>query len=78
MKVSHRGHEIEVKRDRCMGGWSVLYYSIFRESDGYECLSGFTEDTSSVREYVGYMKERIDAELAEKDPWGASTQEAKA
>lgn len=77
MKVLYRGHEIEVKREKCMGGWSLLYYNIFRTSDGYECASGFTEDSSPVRTYVGYMKERVDAELAEQDPWGAASPEAK-
>lgn len=70
MAEEYRGHEIEVSREPCMGGWPMLYYSIFRASDGYECTSGFTEDQSSVKEYMGYMKERIDAELAEDDPWG--------
>lgn len=70
MRVVHRGHEIDVKRDRCMGGWSQLYVSIFRVSDGHECLSFHTDDASPVRDYVGYMKERVDAELADADPWG--------
>ena len=70
MKATYKGHEIDVRRERCMGGWPMLYYSIFRVSDGCECTSGFTEDASTVREYVGYMKERIDAELSEADPWG--------
>jgi hypothetical protein len=70
VKIVYRGHEIDVRREQCMGGWSNLYYSIFRVSDGYECTSGFTEDTSSVRTYMGYMKERVDAELSEADPWG--------
>ncbi len=75
MKVVYRGHEIDVRRERCMGGWPLLYYSIFRVSDGHECTSGFTEDTSPVRAYVGYMKERVDAELAEDDPWGEKASE---
>lgn len=78
MKTEYRGHEIEVKRERCMGGWTMLYYSIFRISDGYECTSGCTEDTSPVRTYVGYMKERVDAELAEDDPWGYMQQRGAA
>ena len=77
MKISYRGHEIEVKREQCMGGWPLLYYSIFREREGYECLSGFTEDTSPVRTYIGYMKERVDAELADQEPWGEAAPEAK-
>ena len=70
MKTFYRGHEIEVKRQRSMGGWPMLYYSIFRASDGYECTSGCTEDSTPVREYLKYMKERVDNELAEADPWG--------
>jgi len=53
-----------------MGGWSQLFYSIFRISDGYECTSGFTTDESPVHVYMKYMKERVDAELAEETPWG--------
>lgn len=69
MKTVYRGHELEAKRERCLGGWDLLYYSIFRVSDGYECDSGFTSDESPVRTYIGYMKERVDAELAEDNPW---------
>ena len=54
---------------------SLLYYSIFRLSDGYECTSGFTEDTSRANVYVGYMRDRIDAELADPDPWGEKAKE---
>jgi hypothetical protein len=68
--VSYRGHTIDVKRDRAMGGWQSIYYSIFRESDSYECTSGFSaEDRTPVRDFVKHMKERVDAELAESDPW---------
>ena len=74
MKAEHRGYEIDVRRAKCMGGWSMLYYSIFRLSDGYECISGCTEDSSPVRTYVGYMKERIDAELADPNPWGETVE----
>lgn len=70
MKAVHRGYEISVTREKSMGGELLLYYSIFRISDGFECTSGFTYDESAVHTYIGYMKERIDAELKEDDPWG--------
>lgn len=70
MKIIYRGYEIDVRRERSMGGRSMLYYSIYRISDGYECVAGCTTDSSTVREYVRFMKERIDNELAEADPWG--------
>ena len=70
MKVVYRGHEIEAKREKCLAGYSLLYFSVFRESDGYECTSGYTTGSDTAREMVGYLKERVDAELASDDPWG--------
>lgn len=69
MKVSYRGHEIDVHRAKCMAGYSLLYYSIFRESDGYECTSGYEDSAETVRDKVKQFKERVDNELAEADPW---------
>ena len=69
MKSIYRGHEIEVTRDRCLGGWQQMYYSIFRVSDGYECLSGFEDSAETVRDKMKQLKERVDAELKEADPW---------
>ena len=69
MKKTYRGHEIIVKRERCLGGWDQLYYTIVRIADGYICADSFTEDTSPVPTYMKYMKERVDAELLEQDPW---------
>lgn len=69
LKEVYRGHEIELSREKCLGGWDQLYYSIFRVSDGYECTSGFTSDESNLRTYMGYMRKRVDAELTSDDPW---------
>lgn len=69
LKETHRGHTIELSRENCLGGWEMLYYSIFRDSDGYECVSNFTTDESPLDVFMGYMKERIDDELAQDDPW---------
>ena len=69
MKQVYRGHEIDVRRVRSLGGDVLLYFSIYRESDGYECAAGFTTGDDTVRDYMRYMRERIDAELATDDPW---------
>jgi len=69
MKTTYRGHEIDVHRDMCLGGWQMLYYSIFRLSDGFECVSGFEDSAETVRDKIKQFKERIDRELAEDDPW---------
>jgi hypothetical protein len=70
MKAAYKGHEIDVKRERAMGGWQSIYYSIFRQSDRYECMSGFSaEDRTPIAQFMRLMKERVDAELAERNPW---------
>jgi len=69
VKQVYRGHEIDVRRERSLGGDMLLYFSIYRESDGYECECDFTTGDDTVRDYMRYMRERIDAELATEDPW---------
>lgn len=69
MKTIYRGHEIDVHRDQCLGGWGMLYFSITRISDGYECLCSFEDSAEKVRDKIKELKERVDNELAEDDPW---------
>lgn len=69
VKISYRGHEIHVYRDRCLGGWSMLFFSIFRESDLYECTSGFEDSAGTVRGMAASLKRQVDQELARRDPW---------
>jgi hypothetical protein len=69
MKVSYRGHEIEAKRERSMTGDVLLFYSVFRESDGYECASGFSYTSDTAQVFIDHLKARVDAELACDDPW---------
>ncbi|HZJ99495.1 MAG TPA: hypothetical protein VFC79_05795 [Tissierellaceae bacterium] len=69
MKVVYRGHEIEVTREKCLGGWSELYTSVFRLSDGLECICSVEDSAEKIVDQVRYMKERIDEELALENPW---------
>lgn len=59
----------DVNREQSLGGDSLLYYSIFRLIDGYECTSGFSSGSETEEEFTQLMRERIDAELQEDDPW---------
>jgi len=70
MKITYRGYEIEAHREKCMAGYSLLYYSIFRESDGFECTSGFQDSSETVPDMINLLKGRVDAELLDPDPWG--------
>lgn len=70
MRQIYRGHEIDVRRERCLGGWDRRYFTVVRQRDGYSCEEDGTDGGDTVREYVRDMKERIDAALADDDPWG--------
>ena len=45
-------------------GYPLLYVSIFRESDGYECTSFCEDSAEKVRDMVKHMRARVDAEQA--------------
>lgn len=43
---------------------------IFRKSDGFECLSSFEDSNETVRSKIVQLKDCIDAEELEENPWG--------
>lgn len=59
MKVTYRGCEIEAKRDTALGGWTEIYWSVFRVRDQYELMSGFG-DYDTVRGAIRGLKECVD------------------
>jgi hypothetical protein len=75
MKVAYKGHEIDVTREKCLGGWSTLYYAIFRESDGYECMSGFEDSAETVASMVKTLKQTVDEEIKSDNPWMENEEE---
>ncbi len=70
MKISYSGYEIAAHRERSLGGDLMLFWSIFRESDGFEADSGFSTGSDTARDFIEYMKDRVDAEIAADNPWG--------
>jgi len=61
MKKIYKGYEIDVFKDRAMGGWNSIYYSVYRESDGLEVIADFVADSDdTVRTIMGCMIERVD------------------
>ena len=66
MIARYRDYTINVQREE---GW--LCVAVLRDFDEYICVENYYPDCSdTVREMVKYMKERVDAELSEDDPWG--------
>lgn len=63
---------MEVRREKCLGGWPMLYFTIIRGSDGYICVDGFEDSDEKVYDKVKQLKARIDAELKSDDPWEES------
>lgn len=74
MTINYRGFDIQVVREKCMAGYPLLYFSVYRKSDGWEFICSFTEGSDTVRDYIRYMKERVDGLL--KDPSEEILQEA--
>ncbi len=70
MTTIHRGYEIYVTCEKSLGGDRLMYYSIFRVSDDYECDSGFESSSETVLSMTENLKARVDAELQLLDPWG--------
>ena len=60
MQVDYKGFKIDVRREKCLGGWSLLYYDIFRISDGYHLVGSFEDSAETVREKVKQCKEIVD------------------
>lgn len=60
MTVVYRGFDIDVTKEKCMAGYKLTYYSIFRKSDGYELTSGYSDDNDTVRTWIKIMKGRVD------------------
>ncbi len=63
MRKLYRGFEIDVARQKSMAGYRLMYYSIFRKSDGYEVTSGYSDDSDTVWTWLTMMKHRVDGFL---------------
>lgn len=59
--VKYRGFSLHAYREESMGGWEMLYYSIFRDRDGLEVSSGFYDGSESPKEYIEYLKKDVDS-----------------
>lgn len=75
MKVSYKGYELEVTREESSGGDELLYFSIYRQSDWFECVYDFEDSSETVRDKMEQLKQRVDNELKEDDPWGEKAEE---
>lgn len=73
MEIEYRGFKIIVNREKAMGGWSSIYYSIVRISDEWFMDDGFSvEDSTPLKDFADGLKTRVNEyyehpELYEED-----------
>lgn len=60
MKCSYRGYEINVDREECLAGYSLLYFSVYREADGLEIICDYEDSAEKVHDMTKFMKNRVD------------------
>lgn len=56
----YKGFEIDVSREPSLGGDILLYYSIFRESDGWCLEDSFSSGEDNVLSFTNYLKAHVD------------------
>ena len=66
MIINYKGFEIDVRREKCMAGYNLVYRNVFRISDGYQLWGDFSDDEDTIRTHINCMKFHIDEYL--KDP----------
>lgn len=64
----YRGYRIHISKQKCMAGYYLTYFDIFRKKDGYEFVCDFTEGSDTVTQMLGFMKDRVDDKIETKRP----------
>ena len=60
MKIKYRGFELEVKKERSLGGDYPLYITAYRLEDGYEYISEYEYSEEKVKDRMDSLKNNID------------------
>lgn len=60
MKVKYKGFQIEVNRETSLAGYKMIYFRVFRISDGLFIVDDFEDSIDSLKTYVEAMKQRVD------------------
>lgn len=60
IKISYRGFEIEVRREKALGGWGSLYYTVMHEKDGWFLEDNFYESKDKITDFAEDLKNLVD------------------
>lgn len=69
MKINYRGFEIEAKREKALGGWALLYYTVMRINDGWYMQDSFTTGEDKIKDFIGYLKKNVDDYYENPEDW---------
>lgn len=69
MKTIYKGFEINVEREKSLGGWDALYYYVMDLKTGYMLIDSFSDSDDTVREQIKYLKEVVDRYLENPKDW---------
>jgi len=60
VKISYKNYKISVDRGKSLGGLDNIYYSVYREKDGYCMEENFTSGDEKIKEMVKCLKGEVD------------------
>lgn len=69
MKTKYKGFEINVEREKSLGGWDSTYYYVMNEESGLMIIDSFSDSTDTVREWIKDLKRIVDDYLEDPDKW---------
>lgn len=69
MKVDYKGFEINVEREKALGGWDSTYYYAMEKETGFMLVDSFSDSTDTVREWIKDLKRNVDDYLENPEQW---------
>jgi hypothetical protein len=75
MKVKYKGFEIDVKREKCMAGYDLVYRYVYRIEDGWEFWADYSDDADTIQTHIKSMKFQIDNYLKDQEQYEKDREE---
>ena len=60
MIENYRGYKLEARREKCMAGYSLVYFSATRMSDRWVAIDSFADTSDTVRTIIKFLRDRVD------------------
>ncbi|MGV6935910.1 hypothetical protein ACWA2B_10385 [Paenibacillus sp. CMM36] len=59
MKVNYKGFKLEATREKSLGGWNTLYYTIYTPT-GFELISSFEDSEEIIKDKIQQLKDIVE------------------